>query len=235
MPWKLLQSALATSGSGTLATLIGNVLSAVGVRRGPSSVDPQQSVRFTVAIVALAAKLSKADGVSTRIEAEVFHRLFRIAEADQPAVERLFNLAKQDTSGFESYADKIGQLLGDDADLKRDVLENLFVIAAADEVLHHAEDRFLATVANRIGMSAAELASVRARYVLDDADPYVVLGVERGDSPSVIRARYLWLVKHYHPDLLASRGLPLGAIERATDKLAAINDAYAAITRETVS
>lgn len=235
MPWTLLQNALTTSGGGTLAAVVNKVWSAVGVRRDGSPVDPQQSVRFTVAIVALAAKLSKADGVSTHIEADVFRRLFKVPEAEQVSVERLFDLAKQDTAGFESYAGRVGALLGDDADLKRDVLENLFAIAAADEVLHSAEDRYLAIVAARFGMSPADLASVRARFVKDESDPYTVLGVERGASPDDIRSRYLWLVKHYHPDVLAGRGLPPGVIERATSKMAEINDAYAKISQETVA
>jgi hypothetical protein len=56
------------------------------------------------------------------------------------------------------------------------------------------------------------------------ADPYTVLGVDRGASPDEIRAAHRRMVAQYHPDKVSHLGKELQ--EMAHQKLIAIQQAY---------
>ncbi len=56
------------------------------------------------------------------------------------------------------------------------------------------------------------------------ADPYALLGVDRGASPDEIRTAYRHLVAQYHPDKVSHLGREFQ--EMAHQKLIAIKEAY---------
>ena len=185
-----------------------------------------ETAAFSAAVIALAAKMAKADGVAVRIECETFERFFEPAPEELPRIRRLYDLASQDTAGFEAYAASIARMLEGEPDLKINVLECLLMIACADGVLHPAEEAFLRTVGETFGVSCERFRKIRARFVRDMSDPYHVLGVPPSASPQEIRARYLELVQRFHPDRLIARGAQAALVKAATVKLASINAAY---------
>ncbi len=187
---------------------------------------------FSAAVVALAAKMAKADGVVVGVEIEAFERAFRFDQRDARNVSRLFDLAQRDTAGFEAYADQISRSAGGDRALLRDVMSSLLHIATADRILHPAEDRFLATVAARFGLSDSDYRHERAQFIADPDSPYDVLGLHPSAGDDDIKRRHRKLVRETHPDLLIGRGVPAGMIVIATRRLAALNDAYAVVAKE---
>jgi len=106
------------------------------------------------------------------------------------------------------------------------VLECLFHIAAADGVLHPAEDSFLATVGDRFGLSRLEYLTIRASFVHDPESPYAILGVAPNISAADLKAHYRALVRKHHPDRLAASGVPPEFRCAADRRLAATNAAY---------
>jgi DnaJ like chaperone protein len=189
-------------------------------------------VAFTAAVVALAAKMAKADGVVVGVEVEAFQRAFRVDPRDLRNITRLFDLAKQDTAGFEAYAEQITRIVERDRAVLRDVLASLLHIATADRVLHPSEDAFLATVAERFGFSSSEYRHERAHFISDPDSPYDVLGLTPNATDAEIKQRHRKLVRETHPDLMTGRGVPPELIVVATRRLAAINDAYAIVAKE---
>jgi DnaJ like chaperone protein len=147
-------------------------------------------------------------------------------------VQGIFDLAKQDVAGFESYAHQIANLLANEPQLKRDVFEGLFNIAAADGILHKSEEIYLSQVAEIFGFSSDVYRSVRAQFVHDPDDAYTVLGLTRDVTDAELRAHYRRLVRDNHPDAMIARGVPKEFIDIATRKLAAINAAYEKIAEE---
>jgi DnaJ like chaperone protein len=141
-------------------------------------------------------------------------------------------MAKQDTAGYEAYADQIAELLKDDRKLLQHVLEGLMHVGTADGVLHPQEDAFLKSVATRFGFSDSEYRFFRARFVVDNVNPYDALRLTPEASDAEVKAQYRKLVRDNHPDRLMANGVPAEFIELATRKLAAINDAYKTIARE---
>ena len=109
--------------------------------------DSDPGVTFTIAIIALAGKMAKADGVASEQEFEIFARVFVMPPEEEANVRRIFNLARQDMAGFEHYAGQIASLFRGNPAVLEDVLDGLFEIAKADGVLHPCEARFLERVA----------------------------------------------------------------------------------------
>ncbi len=188
---------------------------------------PERSIGFTIAVIALGAKMAKADGQVTRDEVVAFRQIFQIAEADEAQAAKVFNLARQDVAGFESYAAKVAKMFKDDQQILTDLLEGLFHIAMADGNYHPKEDEFLGVVAKIFDLPDALFQCLRTRYVPGlSPDPYSVLGVAPDFSLDQIRSNWRSLVKTNHPDLLTARGLPAEAIALATTRLANINTAW---------
>jgi DnaJ like chaperone protein len=222
-------------GGGPIGALIGALAGHFLIDREMPTLEPGEApgVVFTIAMIALAAKMAKADGVVTDDEVETFHRLFRVAPQEQSSVDRVFRLAQQDTAGYEAYATQIAKMLVGNPGLLEDILDGLFDIAKADGVFHPGEAAFLERVADIFGFTQNAYRRIRAAHLgPDKGDPYIVLGVAFDASDEEVRATYRMLVRENHPDKLIARGVPEEFIRLATDKLAVINGAYDKIEKE---
>ncbi len=191
-------------------------------RSGP----PEDQVAFTVGVIALGAKMAKADGVVSAREIEAFKQVFSVSDEELPNVARVFNMAKRDIAGFDSYARQLARLFKDRKEVLENVLDDLFHIAKADDVVHPAELAFLETVANEFGFDEDCFTRIKARHVIDGVDPYLILGIGRDASNDEIKRHYRILVAEIHPDRLIAQGLPEEAVEVANKTLATINAAY---------
>ena len=193
--------------------------------------SPEHSVAFTIAVIALGAKMAKADGLVTRDEVAAFREVFHIPPQDEPRAAQVFNLARQDVAGFEDYAARIGAMFVDRSGTLDDLMEGLFHIAVADGTYHPAEDAFLARVAEILGFDTVAFARIRARCVPDaEPDPYDVLGVDPDAPMDEVRAAWRALVRETHPDRMLARGLPEEAVRLAEHRLITVNRAWEAIS-----
>jgi DnaJ like chaperone protein len=202
----------------------------LGLEREGAS--PEKSIVFTIGVIALSAKMARADGVVSPLEVDAFRQVFRFSPEEAGNVERVFNLAMQDVAGYEAYADQIAALLKDDRRLLQHVLEGLMHVATADGGLHPKEDAYLEAVSDRFGFSDSEFRFFRARFVKDCDSPYDVLRLDPKATNAEIKAQYRQLVLNNHPDRLMATGVPAEFIDLATRKLAAINAAYETIAKE---
>jgi DnaJ like chaperone protein len=225
-------SAVVTAIGGHGQTALTELGSLFGFWRDAADGRADSRLKFTIAVVALSAKMARADGVVVPIEVDTFHKVFQVGPDELPSIARIFRLAQQDVAGYEVYADQIGRIFANDRPLLRDVLEGLYHIATADRVLHPQEDLFLENVAARFGLTRGEHREVRSYFIADPEDPYEILGVHPSITDENLKVRYRSLVQDNHPDKLIARGVPPEFIDVATRKLAAINAAYDIIARE---
>ncbi len=194
---------------------------------------PEQSAAFAIAVIALGAKMAKADGTVTRDEVTAFREVFHIPTAAEKNAARIYNLARMDTTGFESYAAQVAKMFGANAPMLQDLLEGLFHIAAADGEYHPGEDQFLARVAAIFEVSDEDYYRIKSRFAVTHAsDHYAVLGITPGADLDTIKEAWSTLVRTNHPDLMMARGVPEEAVQLATKRLAAINTAWEAIKAE---
>lgn len=223
----------------SLWSRIALALSALGRGEGLTAVfdhlraPPERSVAFTIAVIALGAKMAKADGQVTRDEVAAFRRVFQIPPGEEANAARVFNLARTDVVGFDAYARKIAAMFGAGSPVLKDLLEGLFAIAVADGDYHQAEDAFLHEVAVIFGLESCCFRSIRASFVPDAApDPWTVLEIEPGSSLAEARKRWRALVREAHPDRAIARGLPEEAVRLAEERVIALNRAWEEISKE---
>ena len=231
MPWTTITSAVGILKGGAVRNALDVIWSGLGFDKSPAKDNAEKGIAFTTAFIALAAKMAKADGVASPIEADTFARLYRVPADDRASVERFYNLATQDVAGYETYARRIAALFAREPELLRHVLECLFFVAAADGVLHPAEDRFLKTTARIFEIDATQFAAIRHAFIFDPDSPYEILGISPAVSNANLKARYRTLVLENHPDRLIARGVPPEFRAAADRKLATINGAYDAILK----
>lgn len=221
---------VAESGVGALGTLFAWT---GGLFAGISDPATRRQVAFSIALIALSAKMAKADGVVTAAEVAAFRNIFAMPASEEGHVARLFDLAKKDVAGYDAYASRIAALYADNPEALVDVLDGLFFIAKADGAVHEAELAYLESVATIFGLDGLAFERIAARHVVGpEGDPYMALGVGRNWPLSEIRTQYRKLVAENHPDRFIARGMPPDFIAIANDRLAAINRAWEQVERE---
>ena len=192
---------------------------------------PERSVAFTIAVIALGAKMAKADGLVTRDEVTAFREVFHIGAEDEAGAARVFDLARKDVAGFEDYAKRIRGMFEGGEDALVDLVEGLFHIAMADGEYHPGEDAFLERVADIFEIGDPCFRRLKARFVPDaEPDPWDVLGLEHDASVDEARSAWRALVRETHPDAMIARGVPEEAVKLAEKRMIAINRAWEAIS-----
>lgn len=220
-------------------TCISEALAALAKGEGLSAVferlrtPPERTVGFTIAVIALSAKMAKADGLVTRDEVTAFREVFHIDPSEEANAARLFNLARQDVAGFEEYARRIRAMFDSESSALCDLMEGLFHIAMADGTYHPAEDAFLRRVADILGLDERRFTSLKSRFVPGaEADPHDVLDVSHDAQNAEVRAAWRAAVREAHPDQMMARGVPPEAIKLAEGRMQAINRAWETIRAE---
>ncbi|MBK5927204.1 TerB family tellurite resistance protein [Rhodobaculum claviforme] len=223
----------------TLWSRIAAALSALRRGEGLSEVfghlrtPPERTVAFAIAVIALGAKMAKADGQVTRDEVRAFREVFHVPPEEQVNAARVFDLARQDVAGFDLYARRIARMFGPGDRVLETVLEGLFHIALADGSLDAREEVFLREVAGIFGISERGFRCIKAEFLPDaPADPYEVLDVAPDAPLADVRAAWARAVRDNHPDRLIARGVPAEAVRLAEARMVAINRAWEDIRRD---
>src|SRR3954469_18203959 len=114
----------------TISSLAGSKASKQPCAACPDGL-PGEDPQFSAAVTALGAKLAKADGAAEHGEYAAFSQVFQPDATAERDVRRLYDLARQTTRGFESYARQIAKRYRRCEGVLEDVLEGLFYIAKA--------------------------------------------------------------------------------------------------------
>src|ERR1700710_2335349 len=170
-------------GAGLGLTIGGPIGALLGAFAGHYLVDREgailgpapRDIVLTTGLVALAAKMARADGVVAPSEVEAFRRVITVPDSDCAKVASLFKLAQATTDGYEAYAGQLARTFRDEPQLLDDVIDGLFLIAKADGAVHERELEYLRNVARIFGRSDAWFDTVLARHVHLPKDPYRAL------------------------------------------------------------
>ncbi len=188
---------------------------------------------FASALIALGAKMAKADGLVTAEEITAFREVFSADKGAQNDVARLFNLFRQTTLGYESYARRIARKFRCCPSILEDILDGLFHIARADGLVTDDEEAFLRRVSDIFGFSPREYRRIRAsRLGQEPDDPYLILGIDHTIRDEDLQKAYRRMASANHPDRIIARGLPAEMQNLASKKMAMINLAYEKIRKE---
>ena len=220
---------------GPIGGLLGAVAGhAVEKRLGPSSVDSQATKRvaFTVTVIALSAKMAKADGIVSRDEIAAFRERVHVPPSELNQVGKFWDLARQTPAGYEDYAKQVAQLFPAKAPILEQLLDLLFHIAKSDGDITAPEQNYLHNVAKIFGFDTSEFDRMLAIQRSSGPSAYEILGVSVDCDNQTLNRRWKELVRTHHPDTLIANGMPEEFVAAANDKLARINSAYDALARQ---
>lgn len=193
----------------------------------------QQAAGF-VCILSMLAKIAKADGVVTQDELVVVDRFINslpVPEEEKKFARRVFNEAKNSSHSLEDFAAQFYQMTRAEPTVLCSFLDVLFQVAAADGVLHPAEEKAIRTVQTIFRLPDHQFDSIRARYFKNDDKYYQILGCTPQTTDDEIKKSYKKLVKDFHPDTIISKGLPDEFTDFATKRFQEIQEAYEQIRK----
>ena len=209
-----------------LGSLIGGKISRAKSRAGFGSFAQPQQI-FALSLIVLSAKLSKADGQVSKEELIAVKDKLRIPENELDQVGKIFNKAKEESAGYEPYAQQIAQIYRGNINVLEEVINILFYIAEADGNVSESELKMIGHIAQIFGLTEIQFNSIKeSRKSSDKLNPYIVLESNPDDKIEIIRKRYLKLSKEHHPDLLMNKGVPQEVIDESKAKMRTINSAW---------
>ncbi|HJM78146.1 MAG TPA: TerB family tellurite resistance protein [Candidatus Pelagibacter bacterium] len=214
-----------------LGSLIGGKISRAKSRVGFGSFAQPQQI-FALSLIVLSAKLSKADGQVSKEELIAVKDKLKIPENEIDQVGKIFNKAKEESAGYEPYAQQIAQVYRGNINVLEEVINILFYIAEADGNISNSELKMIEHIAQIFGLTEIQFNSIKeSRKSSDKLNPYIVLESNPDDTIEIIRKRYLKLSKKNHPDLLISKGVPQEVINESKAKMRAINSAWGQVQK----
>lgn len=198
--------------------------------------NDQKEQIFATSVIAISAKLAKADGKISKSEILAFKKIFEFPAEDEKAISNIFNSAKENIDDYKDIAEQVYKVFKSDRGLLFELLNSLFSIAYADGELHPKERDMLFEIAKVFQISGNEFESLNnifeEKISTDNTSinrSYKILGLSENASLEQVSNQYRKLIKEYHPDKLQGMGLPKEFIELANQKLSAINKAYTEI------
>ncbi len=227
---KFIVSAAGFALGGPIGALIGAVAGHAIDKIKTKQKLPEESalkqIGFTVGVIVLSAKMAKADGKVTKEEIRAFQNKISVPENEIKNVARLWDQAKKTTDGFEVYAQQICQLLGKNSSVLEELLNLLIIIAKADGKITKSEILYLKQVSIIFGFSIEKFERIYSSNLGKISDPYQILGVTRNTPIVEIKNKWKLLASNHHPDKLIAQGLPIDFIEKSTNRLQEINNAW---------
>ena len=209
-----------------LGSFVGGKLSSANSSRQYKSLSNSQEV-FALSLIVLSAKLSKADGQVSKEELIAVKEKLQIPEREIDQVAKIFNKAKEESTGYEPYAKQISEIYKGNLNVLEEVINVLFYIAEADGEVSNNEQVMIQNIAYIFGLTQSQFESIQeSRKSSDKLNPYIVLESSPDDDLQTIRKKYIKLSKEHHPDLLISKGVPVEVINESKNKMRSINSAW---------
>ena len=209
-----------------LGSLLGGKISRSRSAAGFSAINQGQRM-LDLSLIVLSAKISKADGQVSKEELIAVKDKLKIPENEIDNVGKIFNKAKEESTGYEPYAKQIAQIYKNNLNVLEEVINILFYIAEADGNVSQSELDMIRHIAQIFGLNQSQFNSIKeSRKGSDKINPYIVLESKPEEDLQTIRKKYLKLSKEHHPDLLVSKGVPQEVIEESKKKMRSINLAW---------
>ncbi len=224
-----------------------------GQAQGRIGSGRQKEVEFLVATFSMLGKIAKADGLVSAdeiafINSFIDQELELDGRSKRIAIE-IFNRAKDDHSSIYQYAQQCSEIFQHDDAMRETLYRVLFMTALADGHLHPAEKEILEQLplylqirdgayerleaelgrGHRSRAGSGGNSSAGSSENLDQC--YKILGLDKTATDAEIKSAYRKKAQEYHPDKLASKGLPEGFTKFATEQMTLFSDAVDKITK----
>ena len=191
---------------------------------------------FFVAAFSMLAKIVRLDG---RISREEIASIEKFMEYDlklnmesKRLATNIFSTALESNETFESFAIQFYEKFRIQPQLLEVMIDILLRVSVADGAMSSDEERMIRSAANIFQFGEEKFRTLKSRYIAESEKYYTTLGCGKNDPDEQVKKRYRKLVLEFHPDKIASKGLPEEFTKFAEDKFREIQEAYEVIKRE---
>jgi len=206
------------------------------VDSSPMSASETSQMIFFTACFSMLGKLAKADGSLTDSEIASIRQFMatdlQLNPQSRRAAEEIFQASLNSPQSFDDFARQFYGHFNDQPQLLELMLDILIRVSVADGRMHENEERLIHSAAMVFHFSEQSLQKLKSRYAPQSDIYYQTLGCSRTDSDDTLKTRYRKLVRDFHPDTIASKGLPDEFVVFAHDKFREIQEAYDAVKKE---
>ncbi len=225
---------------GVLGSLLGPFGTVVGVGIGHQFDKGADRVRttaqtFQVAFFGCLAKMAQADGQITQSEINAVEQIMARFGYTGPMRESaigIFRSAKDDPHTAADYLNQLAGVVQFNHQIAMTFLAALHAVAQADGSIHPNEREILLQAERAFRLQPGTIdALLGGRPTSNLAAAYKVLECTPDMSDVEIKKVYRQKCIDFHPDKLASKGLPDEFMEYANDQLSKVNDAYDTIKK----
>lgn len=206
-----------------------------------ATMDAQQRSQmiFFVGAFSMLARMATVDGRLLPEEQkkvdEFINQDLKLDPQSRQAALRVFNAALTGGGTFDQFALQFYQNFAHEPSILELMIDILVRVAAADGTINQAENQLITVAARIFRIQDSLLASILRRYSSVTASPskaYAVLGLQSDATVDEIKKAYRKLSIEFHPDSIASKGLPEEFTTFAAEKFRAIQAAYDTIKKE---
>ena len=201
-------------------------------------------------LVALMAKVAKADGQVCELEAEMLKHTFtdisRHFENSEEIREKLKTIYSKEKESFDNtleICEKLYKITKSDYAKRVKIIEYLLNLAFIDKDFSQTEFMIAEDIANALKIKRADFENLvntfenfykqqKESQALSLDKAYRILESNKDDDNNTLKKNYRKLVKQYHPDIVSGQGASQSIIDEATKKLQEINEAYELIKKD---
>jgi DnaJ like chaperone protein len=219
--------------------------------RFTSSLNDKEEFRgrnpVVASIMALAAMIAKSDGSVSREEVNLVKQFvsmnFRLSQEELRDYGEAFDYGKNHPEAYKEFTQVITSYYYRRTDVILAISYLFVAIGIQDSNMTGPEEAKIKAILFELGVNEYEFNSIKNSfnrgggysqnnaYSRADQTSLVkkyseILGVDENATMSEVKKAYRKLVKEYHPDKIASQGMPKEYEDFANQKVSEINEAY---------
>ncbi|MEN5386626.1 TerB family tellurite resistance protein [Aliarcobacter skirrowii] len=201
-------------------------------------------------LVALMAKVAKADGKVGELEAEILKHTFtdisthfENSQEVRDGLKKLYDNEKENFQNLITICNRLFTLTKHDYNKRVKYLEYMLNLAFIDGDFSKQEQEITEDIAQALKIDSKDYFNLISNFenfyknranekALSLEKAYEILKSNPNDDDSTLKKNYRNLVKKYHPDIITGQGASQNIIDEATKKLQEINEAYEIIKKQ---
>jgi len=196
-----------------------------------SSRTPSSNVGdFAASLLVLSAAVMKSDGKVLKSELDYIKRFLSTQFGEQNAQQQILLLQQilKQNIPLQDVCLQIKQYMPHSERLQ--IIHYLFGISKADGHVHESELQTIQTIANYLGVSAADFNSLKAMYFRDVSSDFLILEITSAASDDEVKKAYRRMAVKFHPDKVAALGEDVQ--KAANEKFQKVQSAYENIKKQ---
>ncbi len=185
---------------------------------------------FAASLLVLSAAVMKSDGKILNSELDYVKKFLAKQFGEEHAQQQLLMLKeilKQDIP-LHQVCIQIKQYMPHSERLQ--IIHYLFGISKADGHVHELEIQTIHTIANYLGVNAADFNSLKAMYFKDVNSDYKILEIESSATDDEVKKAYRKMAVKFHPDKVAALGEEVQ--KAAKEKFQKVQQAYENVKKQ---